>query len=271
MAALVLDTVNTVMNTARVRLNDALDTILPLSGGILDTNLDFTQQVVNTAWREMQEELANLGYVETKDETIVGNLPIVANLDPAAQVSIGWDGFYNGTRMLPGPVLPTDMIQPLKLWERWTGQNAVFGLMENIIDGLPTFQKVAANRFWEWRSNRIYMPGALAATDIRMRYLKALGDFADTTDGAGTTIRWFNQTVPIARCLNAFAWYIVAEFVSSRAQGRPELADVALGFETKGKEAARLIFNRDVQAKQRVDLRRIPRSGRTQNFGYDYC
>ena len=84
--ALPYDTVNLVLGTARVRLNDSIDTLQPVSGKILENNQTFSQQAVNNAWRFFQEMLADRGFARLIDEVIIAGFPIVASLDPASQV-----------------------------------------------------------------------------------------------------------------------------------------------------------------------------------------
>ena len=84
-----------------------------------------------------------------------------------------------------------------------------------------------------------------------MRYQKSLADFAD-----GAEVQWFDQPVPILLCSDALAWFVVAECLSGRAD--PALTSAA---NEAGEREARKIVNRDVRAKQRVNVRRQPRSG----------
>lgn len=250
------DVLNTVLNTARVRLNDALQSL----GGDTITNAQpFTQQMANDGWRRLQELLANLGVTRLKREVILTGLPVVASVDPAAQTYLNWTNFFDGVNLTASLVLPQDLILPLKLWERPTGQNASFGLpMENQLDGLPTWPKTFTNGCWEWREDSIFLPGSLASMDLRIRYAAYLADFA--TVGS---VQWYNQPVPIMRALNPLADYICAEAAAARG-------DLDAGAFTAAAEAgAKLIVNREVAMKQRVNVRRIPRS-RSARRGCDF-
>lgn len=248
------DSVNTVLNTARVRLNDAIQSI---GGDVLTNNQPFTQVIVNTAWRRLQEFLANLGFTRSKSETILTGLPVVASSDPASQVSLSWTNYNDGVNEWTSPVLPQDLILPLKLWERQSGTNARFLPMGVALDGLPTDPKGGRNLLWEWRNDTIFMPGSQLVMDLRLRYAAYLPDFI-TTGG----VLWYNQPVPVMRSLDAFSNYICAEMANARGD-----MDGAT-FEAKAEAAARLIFNREVQMKQRVNIRRQPRSGRGSRVSY---
>ena len=109
------DSVETALNMARVRLNDAIQN---LGGDILTDSAPFTLTYVNNAWRRLQELLVNLGFTWLKPETILRNVPLVTNADPGSQMYISWSECFDGTTTQPGPLLPQDMIAPLVLWER---------------------------------------------------------------------------------------------------------------------------------------------------------
>lgn len=247
-------TVNDVLNVVRVRLNDELVTLYPTAGGIIGSTQVFTQQASNNAWQRLQEYLAERGYARLVSECLISNLPVVASSDPASQTRLSWGGFYDGANSYSAPALPADFTHPLKIWERWSGQNAQFcdPPMEKILDGLPATQKTTANRWWEWREDAIYMPGSQMSMDLRIRYVKFLADF----DDVGTT-QWFEQPVPIMRCTDSLAWFMCAEYVGAR--GDEAVAALCI---TKAGQAADRLFNMDVAADQRVNTRRRSRSGR---------
>ena len=247
-----LDTVNSVLTAAAARLNDKVETLLPVSGSLLGSGIYFTQQTVNTSWRKMCEFLANIGFTPLKDEAIITGIPVSASLDPASTSWIDWFNCFDGANLYSVPELPPDLIIPLKLWERPTGQNAQFprNPMELMFDGLPGGQKQGWNGCWEWRANRIYFPGALRVMDFRILYQRYLGDFLDVG-----TLQWFQQPVPIPRCLDAFSLYICSEY-------RP-----GDGWLEKAEGAARLVCNREVSMKSRGNVRRLSRSGRLEGGG----
>ena len=254
------DSLTTVMNSARTRLNDELPTLLPVSGRLLKNNGNFTLQVVNTAWRKFQEYLANLGYTRFNGEQLVTGLPPVANTDPGSRVRIDWFNYFDGSNLWPSPVLPPDLTIPKRLEERQSGSQSGFCPMEMFLDGLPSWNKQALNRSWEWRSDAIYMPGALLTTDILVRYRNYLPDFADS----GST-QWFQQQVPVMRCLDPLSYFICAEILDARADQNP--------FIPKAEASAKMLMNRDISTKQRVNARRLPRSGRFggNGWGGDWC
>lgn len=264
MASAPLDPVYAAVNAAKMRLNDILPTLQPFNRGILQTNQDFTQQGVNNAWSKLRQFVSGEGLTKTKDETIL-SIPIInvtVQNDPSKQVWIDWTGYNDGVSLNSSVFLPQDLIQPLKCWERQTGSLGIFvdPGMEYILDGLPMVPHQNWNLRWEWRNNKLYMPGATQQTDLRIRYLRFDGAFVDTT---APPVRWFEQTIPIIDCLDAFSLYIAAEFCLSRGQ-----YDVAAALEMKGQNSAKLLVNRDVQMKQRVQARRRSASGRLEGSIY---
>ena len=253
------DTVNTILNIVKTRLN-ALN---KAQADILISNQPYMQQCFNTAWRKMQAYLANKGYIKFTKEIELDNLAPKVSVDPAVQVSLDWSGYNNGTTLDTSLKLPEDLILPMVLWERPTGQNALFNPMNQWLDGLPTIQSVPFNRIWEWRGDAIYMPGANTALDMRIRYANYLSDFIET---AAPATAWYDQTVPIVRAQDSLSLFVCAEIAGSR----PDLELDTAAFTKAAEDAAILIYNRDVRQKQRVNVRRQSRSGRLEGAWYGY-
>ena len=252
------DIVDTVLNTARVRLNDAIQ---QLSGDILKDSQPFTQTMTNSAYRRMQEFLANLGYSRMTDEEIITAVPICASSDPASQCWIDWTGFYDGTQVWTGFALPPKFDFLLKIWDRPSGFNCGWGepLVE-AMDGLPATYKYPRNGRFEVRNDKIFFPGTTIPVDLRLRFGQYFPDFA--TQGI---TQWYQQPVPIMRCLDCFADFICIE----ACDGRDDVDSQV--FKARAEEHAKLIFNKDVRRKDRSNVRRKPRSGpRNHGAGYGY-
>ena len=243
------DTVEMVLQSARVRLNDAIQSI---GGDILTDTAAFTQQVINNAWRRLQEYLVDRGYSKFNEEQLFLNVPPWGSTDPGVFVGWNWSEYYDGVNVFATPVLPQDMISPLELFERVTGSNGIFLPMDQVFNGLPTANpgtgpgaRDSLNRLWEWRGQAgeelIVMPGALNATDIRLRYAAYAPDFAYGVGAAG-----WGQPVPLMRSLNAFAWYICGEMA------RPRADMDAAQFDTYAMDAAEQIWNRDYREGKRL-------------------
>ena len=255
------DSVNQALTSANSRLSGKLDTLQPVSGKILGNTNANSLQFTNSAWRKMQDQLASRGYARLNNECIIGSFPKVASLDPASQAWLSWTGCFDGANYFPVPCLPADFTHPLKMWERYSGQNQPWwnpqNGMEKIMNGLPAPPKMSGMRFWEWRGDAIYMPGSLMVEDLRIRYVKYLADFADVG-----SVPWFDQLVPIMRGSDSLSWFICAEVASAR--GDMETSQMFLANAT---EALKYVFNLDVRANQNVNVRRQSRSGRLEGGG----
>jgi hypothetical protein len=223
------DTLETILNAARVRLNDA---IASLGGDIITDAQPFTLVMVNSGWRVLQNVLAGHGVERLKLEIILPNVPPVFGPDPVSKVSITWAGASDGTNPFIAPVLPQNMILPLMLWERQTGTTDTFLEMDKLINGLPSVPKEQWNLSWEWRGDTLYIPGAVVATDLRIRYLAYLPDFTSIVANPA-------QPVPIVHCLDAFSNFIAAE--AAKARGDMDGA----AFDTAGRAACALLAGRE--------------------------
>jgi hypothetical protein len=76
---------------------------------------------------------------------------------------------------------------------------------------MPAVPKGSLNKRWQWRKGAIYMQGATAATDIRVRFAAFLPDFVPNA-----TTPFATQTIPILRMRNPLAWYICSESSHAR-------------------------------------------------------
>ena len=244
------DVVNDILNTARVRANDA---IASLGGDVLTNIQPFTQTYFNDAWRDMQRGLANKGYARLNNEIVLYGLPVCSSTDPASQVWLDWSQYFDGqfTFTPPNcPVLPQFMKFPLRLYERWSGTQNRFVEMEMMLDGIPNQPKWLYNGVWEWRSNAIYMPGCQRVTDLRIKFAQLLPDFVDY-GGAP----WYSQQIPIVDCKSCLANHLCYQFCKARGDSEaPTFMAEAQADEDK-------IINDDIRAKQRVNARRRARSG----------
>src|SRR5215472_3929853 len=131
---------------------------------------------VNSAYRKAQRALSNVqsGSFLTDDVLLV--VPAVATVDASAQVSIT-------DATAPPNQLPTDLLVPVKLWERRNLSGDDFIEMTDLTDhdGLPSEPQAQTLRYWEWRADGIYFIGATQDTQIRLSYQKSYPDFTDAT------------------------------------------------------------------------------------------
>lgn len=225
------DTLEQAANTARMRLNDA---IASASGEVFTDTAAFSLGAVNAAWRRFQQLLANYGVAVLNREVILTAVPATVATDQGVFVWFDFVNYFNGSTTVSAPVFPQDMISPLDLFERPNGTTGNYTPMDRVFDGLPTTAKEYINRRWEWREETIYMPGATAETDIRMRYAGYFDDFV----ASGTTI-WADQPIPIMFAMSPFAWAICYEI--GKARGDMDVAS----FDQAFREEVDQIWNRE--------------------------
>src|SRR5580765_4800453 len=160
-----LDSVLFVLNTASARLNDAMKTPAgavagQIGGEVTGAQQIFAQEVVNAAWRRLQEFLTTYKDEQGRvapfsplvDTVILSSAPVVTSADPGASCFIGYDGYFDGTTLQAGgPSLPSNLISPLRLKERVhaTPPNQ-FTEMAYIVNGLTGLAKRDRNYNWGW-------------------------------------------------------------------------------------------------------------------------
>lgn len=236
------DPISAMTSAARARLNDMIES---QGGDVFTNDQPFTLQMVNNAWRRLQRRLADLGYFSLIKE--LGPpaapwlaLPAMTNPDPGVFMALSWVGCFDGTTLQVTPVLPQDLIGPLKLWERATGTIAQFIEMDLIDNGLDAVAKQDWNQQWEWKNDILWMPGSQVATDLRIRYAAYYADFTDIEVTPA-------QPVPIMQCLDPFSNYICSEMAGSRAD-----LDAAT-FDAKADAGVAMIANRQSSQARAID------------------
>lgn len=229
-----LDPVITAVNAANTRLNGKVETLQAIGGQVIGNTQAFSQQVVNDAWRKLQNRLADMRYSGLQQEQIFLDVPASANPDPVSQVRFDFNGYFDGVTNWPAFALPSALIRPYELTERPTGTQNIFTEMDPVPWALPRVVKAAWNREWLWRNNALYMPGASSATDITMLYAALLADFLDGVNP------WFQQTIPLLNSVDAFADYICREIAVARGD-----FDGAMAFQASAERNAMLIADQD--------------------------
>ncbi len=193
-----LDNLETAVNVARVRL---LDAIQALAGDVVLDVGPFTLTAINAAWRRLQELLVNFGCPWLTIESILASVPLVTSADPGVFQYINWANCWDGTGLQSAPVLPQDLIAPVRLWERAHSVTGPFYPMDKLLDGLPAIPKLSFNKSWEWRNGSIYVPGSTAIMDLRVRYAAFYPDFLASasvgvvnTASTGNAVTWVSGT-----------------------------------------------------------------------------
>jgi hypothetical protein len=225
------------------------------TGDIFADSQNYVLPTINLAWRKLQKKLADKGHPRLRNEVDLLSIPVVTNLDPISQQFISWTQFFDGTNFQNSPVLPQDFISPLRLWERQSGMVVDFRPMHPAGDGLWSRNKGSWNKYFDWREDAIYIPGAVLLTDMRIAYSAYLADLVVLQGAFGAT------PVPIMRSADALAYYTASIFVDPRG------GEKAAGFDLKGDAAVDQITNSWAKLQQRASYHRKPWGWRGRGRG----
>ena len=262
-----------VLNAVRARLNDKLPTLQAYSGKILEETQATTQQMFNSAYRRFQNELMDSGLEKFADETVIYKVPTVTNFDPASQCWMSFTQFFDGTNYQSYPVLPANLLIPLWMSERQNGVNLPFPPvnrpnMINALDGMTGTGKWIRNRYWEWRNETLYFPGATMLPDFRLRYRA----YRYILNDVGSQ-PWFMQPIQILGSSDALAWWMCFEFATARmADGDASemMANVQSVFKAEAQAATSLVVNQTVMKNERTNVRQIPYGGNRSGLFYGW-
>lgn len=196
-----------VMNRARAYVNDSFQ---GGAGRILTDSAAFSIEYLNGALENLQDEMRDYGILTlVQDGLILTPILPIAQIDPSIQVAISYTGYFNGTLNYPTPVLPQNMITPLRLWERLTGSNNDFVPMRQVADGLASTWQGNDLNSWEWRTDQIVMPGALTTRDIRLRCTIVFTPIAQGTDLSTVQIG-------VQASVEQLAWLVAYKYALAR-------------------------------------------------------
>ena len=249
----------TIMNLVRTLINDsqAGATATPGEGQVFTDNPSispFTQPFLNSSIRELYRELRNVGQPAlVKDNVnIIGLTPVnsptfgLAATDPAVQVRLGFDGYFDGVTLNSDLLLPSDVITVERVWERQNNSNNPFIPMTQPQFGLPSRFQTPALGQWEWRNQAIWMVGSTQTRDLRLRYWCSLPQFFSSTLDFAATF------VPIIDCTDAVAYKTAVKYAVML--GSPGLADLR----AEAAEQMRQLKLTHVRRMQSIDFSRIP-------------
>jgi hypothetical protein len=161
------NTAGQITSLARSLLNDAAGNL-------------FTDAVLlpylNSGYRKVQRAIGNAGGGGFIQDDALLVVTAVAGQDASLQVSLS-DATASPNQ------LPTDLLVPLKIWERPNLSTQEFDEMVDLTlhGGLPSRVQDVVLSVWEWRADGLWFLGATQDTQIRLRYLKAYPDFTDAS------------------------------------------------------------------------------------------
>jgi hypothetical protein len=197
-----------------------------------------------SAYRKVQRALANVQSGTFLNDDVLLVVTAVTATDPSLQVSIT-------DATAPPNQLPTDLLVPLKLWERVNGSSDDFAEMTDLTNhgGLPSQPQGMELEDWEWRADGLYFIGATQDTQIRLRYQKTYPDFTDAT-----------SPVLVRNAQEAIAYFTAA--MAAAARGAPQ----AERWDEVGADALEDLVIRATQREQHTNRRRRPYTWR-QGYG----
>jgi len=131
---------------------------------------------VNSAYRKVQRALAAAGQETFLVDDVLLVVPAIGAVDSSLQVTIN-------DQTAPPNQLPTDLLEPVELWERANLSDDDFTQVVDLSGrgGLPAIEQGPTLRFWEWRQDGLCFVGATQDVQIRLRYQKSYPDFTDGT------------------------------------------------------------------------------------------
>jgi hypothetical protein len=200
---------------------------------------------LNSAYRKVQRAIANVGAGGFIQDDALLVVTAVAQQDPSLQVSIT-------DATAPPNQLPTDLLVPLKIWERPNGSSDDFAEMVDLTrhGGLPSRDQDVNLSVWEWRADGLWFLGATQDTQIRLRYLAAYPDFTDST-----------SVVLVRNAQEALAYATAA--LAGWARGSP----LAEKWDDAATDAIEDLVSAAVRREQQSVRRRRPYSSRA-GFGW---
>ena len=210
--------------------------IMPNSNPDLVTFLD-------SAIQETFSDLRNVGDPELiLDNYILSGIPPLAQADPAIQVSLAYQGYFNGFTWNNQWVLPISVSKVLALWERQTNANEDFRPMIPATFGLTGTLQSQRMGYWEMRQGQIWMPGCLQTTDIRIRARINYPEFLSPAK-----LNYSTAYVPILDCRNAIAAKMLINYAIRFA---PENYQMAIADEARLMDKLKLEVVRQMQAQE---------------------
>jgi len=214
-------TVSEIMDLARSRVNDTFTGIAGTQGRILTNNAPFTLPFLNSAFRQLQRKLRNEGVTfPIRDFIVLNALAPVVEPDPSKVVSVGFNGYFNGTTMYASPKLPGDCMQVSLVRQRVTGSNLQFTPMIQAQEGLASGYQNNWLGMWEWRGYQIFMNGSLQTQDIMIRYLSGQPPINVPAADFDTT------NIYIIDCQDALANMIAEMYGTARGGNPAQIASV---------------------------------------------
>jgi len=254
-------TLDSIMELVRSIVRDTYPGVGGQQGRIFTNDAPFTLPFLNSAIRWMNRALRNEGVTfPIKDGVVIANLPPQVNFDPAIFVSLGFDGWNNGTTIYGNKRLPGDLLQPLVLQQRVSNTNCTFCRVDKAQEGLSTtwFPQQWFGQ-WEWRGYAIYMNGSCQMMDLMLRYIAGQSPFNTLPQDFSTT------TIHVQDSEEAIA-HKMAELYGRRNNGDTQIIANEASAAQEAVEEMALAY---VRSQQTTNYRRQSYQGAGSSNGAD--
>ena len=243
----------------RSLVNDTFPGLQGKQGRIATDDAAFTLPFLNSAFRRLQRQLRIEGVTfPIIDGFVILGLPPVVKPDPSIFVSVGFDGYNNGTQNYGALKLPSNCMQVEVVRQRTSGSNLQFVPMLQSMEGLESGYQNNWLGQWEWRGYAIFMNGSLQAQDIMLRYKSGQPPInAPSASFANTTIQIADSTDALANMM---------AYMYGQARGaNPELVKMV---KADADEAIANMAEEWVRRQQTVTYSRISyKDGGSDNYG----
>lgn len=169
----------------------------------------------NSAVRELSRQLRLVrAPMLIVDNYVLSGIPPMngpmglAVADPSVQVYISTSGYWNGSTFQTAWSLPAGCFQVTKCMERETGSQNNFTHMAEPQNGLDGLTQTNGWGRWEWRQDRVNLPGSLDTRDLWMRYDMLLqAQFVQAANPATTYLPIMDCEESIARKIDRMYAY----------------------------------------------------------------
>lgn len=200
---------------------------------------------VNACYQSLGRKLESLSDPTYIVDGAFLTVPAVAAPDPSVTVVI------NDATAAPNQ-LPTNLLKPLRIWERQSGSTDEFVEMTNLTEqgGLPSVEQGQTLGVWEWRQDGIYFIGATVPVQIRLRYEAYMADLVDGT----SSLLLRNTREQIA-------------FPAAVLAGKSRGAEIPPEFTQMGEDALEDVLNLTTRQLQRKNFR-LRGYSRRRGYGY---
>ena len=183
-----------------------------IAGNLLNANQPGVIPLLNVTYRELQDRLISRS-VETFNEywEIIG-VPPADTSNPSDLVWFDYQSYFDGNQNQGKWHLPPNMLKPLEMWQRQTGNNRWI-LMKMVPDAIETSVIKPYPDLWDYQSDKIYMRPFSQTNDFKIKGLCYAPDLTDVT-----------SPVLVPRCQSALAYLMMVEVAKMR--GGLEMAAV---------------------------------------------